>query len=331
MTKFVLDAHFDVLLDVLHYRQKGERKVLERLHLPALKKAGVNAVICSLFIMDDILPEGALRNALDQISALQEELSESGEYIALCRTVKEADAAAASGKIALFLSLEGAEPIGSDLFLLRTFYDLGVRFLGITWSRRNYAADGCAFSSENAPRIEGGLTKFGRELVEKACELGMVIDVSHLNDPGFFEVAEMVKKPFIASHSNCRSLCSSPRNLTDAQIMKLAQSGGVMGMNSYSAFSADIRPHRTAEKLLEHIDHIIELAGADHVGLGMDLFDVLASLRIADPQTQHGDLFKDHAEAEEKFLRLIKERYPKRTADKILGGNFIRVIKEVIG
>ena len=157
----VLDAHFDVLLDVLSYRKKGERKVLERRHFQNLKEAGISAIICSLYICDNYLPEGALRNALDQISALKEELEESRELFSLCTNSSEAEAASEKGKIGLFLSLEGAEPLGNDIFLLRTFYDLGVRLIGLTWSRRNYAGDGSSFDSEYAPIYPGGLTKFG--------------------------------------------------------------------------------------------------------------------------------------------------------------------------
>lgn len=331
MKKIILDAHFDVLLDVLSHRKMGEKKVLERLHLKPLRDAGVNVVICSIFIMDELLPEGALRNALDQISALRCELDESGDVFSLCRSVREAREAVEDGKIALFLSLEGAEPVGNDIFLLRTFYDLGVRLLGMTWSRRNYAADGCAFSVKDAPKTECGLTKFGRELVKEAQNLGMVLDVSHLNEPGFYEIASLSEKPFIASHSNCRALCSSPRNLTDLQIETLANARGVMGMNAYSAFASDVETERSAEKLAEHIDRIIELCGADHVGLGLDLCDCIASLRLGNSVLQNGDLFADHTEAGEKFFRLIREKYPEDVADKILGENFMRVLEEVIG
>ena len=330
MKDIVLDAHFDVLLDVLYYRRLGERKVLERRHLRRLKSSGVNVLVCSLFITDDLLPEGALRNALDQISAFMEELEESGDSFALCRDTKEARLAVEEGKIAVFLSLEGAEPIGRDLLLLRTFYDLGVRLLGVTWSRRNYAADGSSFDPEYAPKHQGGLTRFGRELVEKAQELGMVIDVSHINDEGFYEIASMVKGPFIASHSNCRALASSARNLTDDQIKAIAASGGVIGMNAYSPFSSDCEEERTAEKLMEHLCHVIKTAGFSHVGLGMDLCDCLYSLRMSH-ELNDGDLFRDHEDAGERFLTLIRERFPKEISREILGENFFKLFERVLG
>ena len=252
-TKIVLDAHFDMLLDVLALRRRGEHAVLERRFLPGFRSAGINAVVCSVFILDELVPEGALRNALDQISALYADLEESASF-RLCRSVRECRAAADDGRVALFLSLEGAEPLGRDILLLRVFYGLGVRLLGLAWSRRNYVCDGVSFEAEAPASSQGSLTDFGRELVAEACRLGMVIDVSHLNDAGFREVAHIVKVPFIASHSNCRALSSSPRNLADWQLESLAAAGGVTGMNAYGPFAAEERSARTPEALLAHLD-----------------------------------------------------------------------------
>lgn len=328
----ILDAHFDVLMDIVHFRRLGESAVFEARHLPELRAAGVNALICSVFIEDSYLPERGLREALAQIAALREDIGGSREHLALCTDTKQAAEAMERGKIALFLSLEGAEPIGNDLLLLRTFYDLGVRLLGLTWSRRNYAADGCEFKWSDAPERPGGLTRFGRQLVEKAQGLGMVIDVSHINDPGFEDVAALTAKPFIASHSNCRALCDSARNLKDSQIKAIAASGGVIGMNCYSPFVSEDAAGRTAEKLLSHIEYIGSLVGFEHVGLGLDICDCLDSIAAAYPRgPQSGDLFQKHSEAGTGLIQEIRARYPDSVADMILGGNFFRVLEEVLG
>ena len=331
MNNMLVDAHFDVLLDVLSFRKRGERKVLERKYLRNLKESGVGALICSLYICDEYLPEGALRNALDQISALMEELKESGEFFSLCRNSSEAKKATDEGKIALFLSLEGAEPLGKDIFLLRTFYDLGVRFIGLTWSRRNYAGDGSTFVPADAPKYPGGLTKFGRELVMRAQEMGMVVDVSHLNDPGFYEVAELMRGPFIASHSNCRSLCGSGRNLKDDQIKIIAASEGVIGLNGYSPFVSDNADERNPEKFFEHLRHITEIAGIESVGLGLDLCDCIESLNIAVGGNRQKDLFEDHMDAYRQFVGPLKEKLKPNDYDAFIGGNFMRVIERVLG
>jgi len=327
----LLDAHFDVLLDVLSCRKKGERKVLERRHFQNLKEAGISTIICSLYISDIFLPEGALRNALDQISALEEELEESRELFSLCRNSSEAKAASEKGKIGLFLSLEGAEPLVNDIFLLRTFYDLGVRLVGLTWSRRNYAGDGSSFDPADAPRHPGGLTKFGRELVMEAQKMGMVIDVSHLNDPGFYEVAELMKTPFIASHSNCRALCGSARNLKDDQIKMIAESGGVIGLNAYSPFVSDNEADRNTDKFFEHLQHITQVAGIDNVGLGLDLCDCIVSLAMGNDDSRQKDLFTDHLDASRRFIVPLKKKLSHGDYCAFTGGNFMRVIERVLG
>ena len=143
----ILDAHFDLLLNVREARAQGETHVLERKFLPGFRAAGIQVQICSLFIRDMYYPEMATRNALDQISYLYEDLEECGHSFALCTNTEQIDRAVLEGKIALLLSLEGAEPLGQDLALLRVFYELGVRLLGIVWSRRNHAGDGAFFAA----------------------------------------------------------------------------------------------------------------------------------------------------------------------------------------
>lgn len=330
--EIILDAHFDVLMDIVRFRRLGERRVFEIHHLPFLKSAGVNALICSIFIEDRLLPEMALRSALNQIAALRDDIADSPEAFEICLDIKQARRAAGEGKIAIFLSLEGAEPIGNDMMLLRTFYDLGVRLLGLTWSRRNYVADGCAFDWNDAPPRPGGLTKFGIEVVAKAQELGMVIDVSHINDAGFADVISLVKKPLIASHSNCRALCNHARNLMDSQIEAIAASGGVVGMNCYSPFVADDPSDWTSEKLLAHLEYIGGLVGFEHVGLGLDICDCLVAVTGSLPRKPHErDLFENHGDAGKKFISEIRSKYDVEVARQILGGNFSRVLEEVLG
>ena len=332
MTKIMLDAHFDVLNDVLYYRKRGEDKVLENRFLHQFRECGLNVIVCSLFVDDIYVPEGALRNALDQAAALSCELEESPDFFALCRSASEARKAVGDGKIALFLSLEGADPLGCDLLLLRTFYDLGVRLLGLTWSRRNYAADGSTFEPRKAPKTEGGLTMFGRDLLCEAQRLGMVIDVSHLNDAGFFEAAERIKGPFIASHSDCRALCSAARNLTDEQLKILAESGGVTGMNACAMFSSDVKAERTPDRLLKHLDHVVKTVGWQHAGIGFDLCQCLKAFVVEqEDDDTGGDLFIDHAEAYKKFVVPVRSKYPENVADAILGENFMRVLEKVLG
>ena len=335
----VADAHYDLLSDVFRLRKRGERKVIERFYLEDVRAAGINVLICSLFIPDVYLPEAALRHALDQIGMLHREMEESPGLFALCRNAGEVKKTVGSGRTALLLSFEGIEPIGNDLVLLRVFYELGVRFVGLTWSRRNYAADGCHFSPVREGTA-GGLTAFGVQVVEEAERLGMILDVSHLNDAGFSDVLSLTKKPFIASHSNCRALADVPRNLTDDQIKSLASRGGVMGLNNMTHFvyesdgAAAKSPDPSKpppvkiptdkprfEGFFDHIRRVIDLAGPDCIGFGFDLceFDKPESERVR-------SIFPTYRHAA-PFIERLDREFPKDVAAKIRGGNWMRIIE----
>ncbi|MBQ9566314.1 MAG: dipeptidase, partial [Synergistaceae bacterium] len=249
--------------------------------------------------------------------------------------------AVGEGKLALFLSFEGGDPLGQDLQLLELFYELGVRLIGLTWSRRNFAADGCHFSplEEGTP---GGLTPFGVQLLKEASRLRLIVDVSHLNDVGFDDVLRLYDGPVIASHSNSRALCAVARNLTDAQIKRLADRGGVIGLNNTTAFVRPEGPELIQEAakrggryetlspepgnalcwagLMDHARHIVEVAGGDHLGLGLDLCE------FDKPEAERNNsLFPTYRHAA-PFITALRQAFP-GAADKILGENWMRVLE----
>ena len=326
---FTVDAHFDLTYDVANRRERGETQVVEGRYLPHFKGGDFNLIVSAIFINDFFLPEMGLRKALDQISCLHDEIAESPGKFRICHTAAEAYAARAAGELAVFLSLEGADPIQNDLGLLRIFYELGVRGLGLTWSRRNYAADGAFFSDKREGR-KGGLTPFGVELVEKAEQLGMFIDVSHLNDEGFWDVIDVVTTPIIASHSNCRSLAGALRNLTDEQIKAVAKTGGVIGMNALNVFVRENEPVVTVSQLVDHVDHIATIAGIDHVGIGFDLCDSHADFLQMVPDLESCDIIDTHAGLGEFTQELIIHGYNDDAILQVLGGNFMRVFAEIL-
>ncbi|MBQ9565141.1 MAG: membrane dipeptidase [Synergistaceae bacterium] len=337
----IVDAHYDLLLDVFRLRRLGETRVIERFYLDDLRTAGVNVLICSLFIPSEYIPEAALRVALCQIGNLHAEMRESPGRFALCRTAREARETVEKGQVALFLSFEGVDPLGPDLQLLDLFYELGVRLIGLTWSRRNFAADGCHFSplEEGTP---GGLTPFGVLLLKEAKRLRMIIDVSHLNDAGLDDVLRLYDGPVIASHSNSRALCPVARNLTDEQIRRLAERGGVVGLNNTTAFVVPNGPELIREaarrggryapptpqtgnaprwaRLLDHARHIVEVAGDGHLGLGLDLceFD-------KPEEERNNSLFPTYRHVA-PFIAALRRDFPD-SADKLLGENWMRVLE----
>ncbi|PIE54102.1 MAG: membrane dipeptidase [Dethiosulfovibrio peptidovorans] len=322
-SRIVVDAHFDLLMEVLAKREAGRRNVMEDDILPAMREAGLDLVVSSIFIEDQFLPEMALRRALDQIAAFHQELDECGHLVSLCRSWGDVERARAQGKLAVILSFEGVEPLGNDLRLLRVFYELGVRGIGLVWSRRNFAGDGCFF----VPRREGqkgGLTDFGVALLDEARDLNMFIDVSHLNDEGFWDVTRFWDGPFVASHSNCRALAGSMRNLTDDQIMALADHGGVMGMNCCSSFVVDQGfGVASPARLADHVDHIRDLVGLEHVGFGFDFCDWIRQSR-GDTSTTC-DCVPGYGGAVAFTAELLFRGYADEQAAAIIGGNWARV------
>ena len=327
---FIVDAHFDLPLDVAMRRERGESKVIETSYIEDFRHGGVDLLVGAMFVHDYFLPEMGLRKALDQISHLHDEVEESPGLLRLCRSVGEARMAKAAGEVGLILSLEGADPLQNDLGLLRIFYELGVRALGLVWSRRNYAADG-AFLAPVAEGRKGGLTPFGVKLVGQAEKLGMVIDLSHINDEGFSDVMEIVSNPVVVSHSNCRSLADTRRNLTDKQIAMVADNGGVIGMNSVNMFVDPAKQDAGIEELINHVDHIVQICGIDHVGIGFDICNGFTNfLQIEDPLPAY-DIIASHRQLPAFTGGLVQRGYSDDEIKAILGGNFLRVYEQVIG
>ncbi|GBC60803.1 membrane dipeptidase [Desulfonema ishimotonii] len=327
-----VDAHFDLTYDVASHRDRGHRKVIETDYLEGFRTGGFDLIVSSLFINDSFLPEMGLRKALDQISYLFQEMDESPGTLRLCKTVHDIAAAREAGQIGILLSFEGADPLVNDINLLRVFHELGVRGVGLVWSRRNYVADGCAFDTVRAGR-KGGLTAFGVAVVEQAEKLGMFIDVSHLNDEGFYDVMEITRKPVIASHSNCRALTETMRNLTDEQIRTLARRGGVVGVSAISRFAGDTSDGQrvTVENMLDHVDHIAEIAGVEHVGLGFDFCDSFRNFLTLESPLETYDVIGGHRELAVVTAGLIRRGYSDSDIGLILGGNFMRVYAATIG
>jgi len=223
-------------------------------------------------------------------------------------------------KISIIVGIEGGESIDQDLGILRIFHRLGLRRLTLTHSNRNAIADGVRWQ-----KSKGGLTEFGASVVEDCNKLGILVDVSHITDPGFWDVLETSNEPVIASHSTCRALCSSMRNLTDDMIKAIAEKDGVIGLNYVAFFLMDREKVQsgmvpTVETVVDHIDHMTEvIGGTDNLGLGSDFDGV--------PMVAQG--LEDVSKVPNLTKALVVRGYSDQEIEKILGGNFLRVIKRV--
>jgi len=327
----IFDAHSDILNDIHPRRLLGEKAVLERHWVPKMRAGRIDIRVVAIYTEPPMLPELALRRGLDLVASLYEDIAESPSAV-LCKTYGDIQRAKETGKVGFILGMEGAEPLGADIQLLRVFYELGLRVLGLTHALRTSLADGAFFSKRKSGQL-GGLTDIGARFLEEAEKLGIVVDVSHLNDPSFWDVIQFAQAPVIASHSNCRALRDHLRNLTDDQIKAVADRGGVVGVNACSVF---VDPPEFP-RLVDHIEHIVKVGGIEHAGLGPDFADYLliymtevdkASMPLDGVMPVRG-LPGD--EAFWKFAEELEKRgYKKREIDLIMGENFARVFKSIL-
>lgn len=317
-SSLIFDAHCDTLLAVL----AGKRRLTERstegnADVPRLLAGGVTAQVFAVFVE----PEWRWRatvQALRSIDAFHEAVAASQGRLRLATCAADIEAAKVAGAVAGALSLEGAEPLDGDLGVLRVFHRLGVRGVGLTWNHRNQAADGVAESCTG-----GGLTEFGVSLVKELNRLGMWIDVAHLSPQGMVDVLAISEAPVVASHANAYALCPQPRNLTDGQLKAIAASGGVVGAVFYRGFIAENPAEATLDRLVDHLDHMVSVMGIDHVGLGSDFDgfgDELAPVGLEDVTC-----------LPHLTDRLADRGYRAGDIRKILGANFLRVFRQVVG
>lgn len=272
----VFDGHSDLLYDVTRRRLAGEARVLERHHLDRLRRGGVGGLVLALWYgrgggqtFWEAVPgaESPARRLELMLSCAQAEFAEC-PWLAVVRTAEEAEAAAAAGKICAFLGMEGMEGLRGPEDLDR-LAALGLRLGMLTWNEENPFAAGAAQDPSK------GLTDLGKQMVRRMEDLGIVIDVSHLNERGFWDVMNLAHGPVIASHSNCRALCDVPRNLTDEQLRAVRDSGGTVGLNVYHAFVHRDPAKQTAETLALHAAHMAEVMGVEHVACGFDFCEFM--------------------------------------------------------
>ncbi|AMJ42043.1 dipeptidase [Anaerotignum propionicum] len=255
----------------------------------------------------------SMRQAMKYIEFYYSQLQKNSRVIGHINSFTDVIKNRLENKISALLALEGGEALEGEISAIHTYYRLGVRSITLTWNHRNRLADGVA---EEESR--GGLTRFGRQVIEEMEELGMLVDVSHLSESGFSDVVKFAKKPFIASHSNARAICDMPRNLKDNQLLKIAEKGGVVGLNLYSPFIVKYG-QGGIDDILSHIQHMLSVMGEDFIALGTD-FDGIHSTPKEISGVQDMDLL---------FIS-IENEFGKVVAEKIFSENLLRVLKEVL-
>ena len=328
----IIDLHFDLPMDL--YEKRDRKNVLETEFLSELDAGNIGAVGVAIYIEDRYLPETALRVALDQIARLYTETATSQRF-AICKSYHEIQKARGANRIALLITMEGVEPVGTDLDLLRVFYELGVRSIGLTHARSNAVGHGGAFAATGSS--PDGLTSFGRDLVRECERLSVIIDLAHINPAGFNEILSITTKPPIVSHTNVRRYYDIERNISDAQIKMIGERRGVIGVNSVLVSPRE--DESTMDRYIDHIEYIANLIGIDGVGIGFDFFEFIYRQW---PQSRQKELaakfttphfipdLRNHAHARNLTRRLIERGFSDDQIEKILRGNWLRIFNEVL-
>ena len=306
----LLDGHCDTLLG-LHFSGAPVGALADnQLHIDLKRAAGFEhyGQLFAIFGIPEMAPDGNIFDIL--YSRFLAEMDACADQVRFCRSRADAMLARQEGKSAAFLSVEGAEVLGCSLEKLEQAAEKGVISLCLTWNRPTVLTGSCSEDKER------GLSKEGEDYVRRASKLGMVLDVSHLSDPGFWDLEKLVDGPFIASHSNSRSVFGHPRNLTDDMFRAIRDHGGTAGLNLYATFlgEGDV----SIDDTLRHVEHFLELGGEKTLAIGGDL-DGCEKL----PEGMHGV----------QDVRLLYEQlqlrgYPEMLLEDIFYRNLLRVLPE---
>lgn len=322
--KFI-DLHCDTLMVAFLQNQEDICRMPGMLDVSQMKDAGQLAQVFAIFMPP---PGGEARMGRDLpdddeyiefcFSAYERTMARCGEIIAPAYTAQDILDNEATGKMSGLLSFEDGRAVNGSMEKLAAFYRRGIRMIALTWNQENCFG---APNSVDPSIMSKGLTDFGRDAVSYMQELGMVVDVSHLSDGGFYDVAKICKKPFIASHSNSRSLSPHPRNLTDEMIRILADNGGVSGVNFCPSFLHDDieRKDSTLDGIVAQIHHMMKLGGEDLVALGSDFDGIEGKLEIRRP-----------ADMQRIFDRLHRDGLTERVIEKIAYQNIMRVFRDTL-
>lgn len=303
----IIDMHCDTISALLDTNQNLKENTLH-IDIKRMSEYDTYIQFFAAFTSPEYRKFGKKR-CFDIIDKFEHEVQ--NENTVFCKSSADMDSAISQNKISAFLSVEGADFIQSseDVYEL---YNKGVRCMNLTWNYSNSLASGVL--DDNA---DYGLTSLGRDIVRIMNRLGMIVDVSHLSDKAFFDVANICEKPFIASHSNLRSVCDNPRNLTDEQFKIICDCGGCAGVNLYPPF-LNSRGKAGTDDIIRHIDKFLRLGGENHIGLGCD-FDGVDCLP---------DKINSCADLKDVLFENLNHSIDKTVISKIFYSNFSCILHE---
>ena len=319
----LIDMHCDTLWKVMDLDRQGDFMENQgSISIPGMQKAGTMAQFFACFTYADDYKEtggydAAWRHVLEMIAYLKEQTRIYADQISLATSCQEMRENAGHGKISAFLTVEEGGVLNGHLDRLEELYRQGVRLMTLMWNYENCIGHP---NSRDASVMWQGLKPFGREVVERMNELGMIIDVSHASDGVFRDVLEISRVPVVASHSNCRALCPHPRNLTDDMIRAMANTGGIAGLNFYGAFLGNEHASKL-EEMTMHVLHMLDVGGSEFPAIGTDFdgFDGIEELDIPDV-----------SQMQRLWEALRKKGLSENQLDKIWNGNAERICRQIL-
>jgi membrane dipeptidase len=326
---------------------------------PRMKEGGLHAEFFAVFLgqgpRDDSSNNKVYQETLEIFDAIHKNVAKNSSMAEIALSADDAYRIKKSGKIAAFIGIENGYPIGNDISRVKQFYELGARYITLSHSRNN---DICDSSTDPAGAEHNGLSSFGTQVVKEMNRLGIMVDVSHISDRAFYDVLKVTEAPVLASHSSCRALCGSPRNLTDDMLLALKENRGVIQICILSNYLKTPEPNpelseklnelqekygdysslpdetkklmraeyreiqmkyeklATVKDIVDHIDHVVQVIGIDHVGIGTD-FDGGGKV----------DGCRTVSEMKNITVELLRRGYSKADITKIWGGNIMRVLR----
>lgn len=326
----IVEGHRDCYEQIHRINEGDENPIRDRM-VPRLRAGGVDLLFYAIggdTIAHSNGRDKRLLATLENISAFRQALEDPGTGAATVDTVDDLPSASGS-TVHYLLHLEGGGPLEGSLAALEAFRLLGVRSIQPTWNVRNELGDGVQERGTG-----GGLTRFGVEAVQEMERLGILVDLAHISEPGFWHTMRVTSRPLVVTHANARAVLDHPRNVTDDQIRAVAERGGVVGVHTLPTYVDESQPN--AKRVVDHVEHMIEIAGIEHVGVGADF------VKSDGPRSGREALFHnvhkvphlvDLSEVDElpNLTRELLRRGLSRTdVAAVLGGNFLRVLREIL-
>lgn len=318
----LIDMHCDTIGKIMDLDKCGNlSENLCSVNLSELKKADSMAQFFACFTyLGDYIDLGGYdkcyEHALEMITFLEKQQKEYSKEISIARSYEEIRNNSSEGKLSAVITIEEGGILNNQIERLENLYEKGIRLMTLMWNYENCLGNP---NSVDSQMMQKGLKPFGIEVVKRMGELGMIVDISHASDGSFWDVMRYAKGPVVASHSNCRTLCNHPRNLSDEMIRALAEKGGVSGLNLYGVFLGTKTESRVDE-MVAHIQHMIRIGGSEFPAIGTD-FDGFRGMDVME--------IEKISDMEKLWHALKKKGLSEEQLEKIWNGNILRILKEM--